>query len=238
MLILKKLTKKFSSITAVNNLSLEIPKGEVFILVGPNGAGKTTTIKMICGIYKPNAGEVLIDNIDVQKEPEKAKTKIGYIPDDPFIYDKLSGRDFLYFVGSLFLMSKNQIAQQIKKYLEVYPITDLLDIPFASLSRGSKQKFSIIAALIHNPNLLVIDEPIVGLDPESANATKDLFLDFKSNGGTIFLSTHTLSFAEKIADIIGILHKGKLIETGTITQLRKKAHSQKASLEDLFLKII
>lgn len=237
MLSLQNLSKKFGTITAVDELSLEIFKGEIFGLLGPNGAGKTTTIRMITGIYKSDIGQVLVDKIDIQKEPEKAKAQIGYIPDDPFVYEKLTGREFLHFVGELFLMPKQEIEAGIQKYLKIYPMADLLDIHYGSYSRGTKQKLSIMAAFLHKPKLLVIDEPILGLDPQSSQATKKLFLDFKKNGGTVFLSTHTLSFAEQIADRIGIIHRGKLLEFGTLQDLRQKAHLQQASLEELFLKL-
>lgn len=238
MLSLRALTKKFNNTSAVSDLTLEIPKSEIFVLLGPNGAGKTTTIKMLVGIYKPDNGKALIANLDIQKNSEQAKAKLGYIPDDPFVYEKLTGREFLHFVGSLFQMTSKQINQQIQKYLKIYPIADLLDNDFGNYSRGTKQKVSIIAAMIHEPELLIVDEPIVGLDPQSTLATKKLFLDFKKNGGTVFVSTHTLSFAEQVADRIGILHHGKLLELGTITQLRQKARIQNANLEELFLQLI
>ncbi|MEI6221642.1 MAG: ABC transporter ATP-binding protein [bacterium] len=237
MLQLNDLSKRFSSVIAVQDLSLKVGKGKIFVLLGPNGAGKTTAIKMITGLYQPTSGEVIVDGINLKQEPEKAKAIIGYIPDDPYVYEKLSGREFLYFVGKLYSLSDAVIHEQLAKLLELYPVADLLDHSFASYSRGTKQKFSIIAALLHNPSLLVVDEPIVGLDPQSAQTTKQVFSDFRSRGGTIFLSTHTLSFAEVIADHIGILVKGKLIEVGTLAELREKAHQENASLEKLFLRM-
>lgn len=237
MITVKNLSKTFGEVAAVKDLSLSIPEGEIFVLLGPNGAGKTTTIKMLTGVYQPDEGSVEITEVDIQQEPEKAKSSIGYIPDDPIVYEQLTGREFLHFVGKLFLMSSERIDEKVEEYLTIYPIADLLDAPFESYSRGTKQKLAIIAAFLHEPKVLIVDEPILGLDPQSARATKDLFCTFKEQGGTVFICTHTLSFAEQVADRVGIMEKGKLTAVGTLDELKKKVDKKEGHLEEVFLRL-
>lgn len=225
------LTKKFGQLVVVDNLNLEIKKGEIFGFIGPNGAGKTTTIKMLTGILAPTAGKIEIGGFDIQKEPVKTKQIIGYIPDDPYVYPELSGREFLCLMGELFRV-KN-LEQKIKKLPLIYKIEKIIDGPFKDYSRGNKQKLTILAALLHQPKILIIDEPILGLDPWSAQVTIKLFKDFVQKGGTIFLSTHTLSVAEEICTRIGVIDKGRLIFEGTIKELEKRGRH----LEELYLKL-
>lgn len=234
---LTKLNKRFATVQAVRDLTLAVQTAEIYTLIGPNGAGKTTTIKMITGLLAPTSGSIQVLGLDIAKDPVKVKHQIGYIPDDPFVYDYLSGREFLQLSGDLFGFSRKETNQRIEKLIEVYSISGIIDGLFSDYSRGNKQKTIIIATMLHDPKLLVIDEPILGLDVQSQKVTKQLFLDFVKKGGSIFLCTHTLAVAQELADRIGIIKEGKLIAEGTLSQLRSKAKKDKANLEDLFLTI-
>jgi ABC-2 type transport system ATP-binding protein len=229
------LTKKFGKLVAVNKLNLEVKKGEIFGFIGPNGAGKTTTIKMLTGVLAPTGGRIEIGGFDIQKEPVKAKQLTGYIPDDPYVYPELSGREFLWLMGKLFEVEG--LEEKIKKLLPIYKIEKIVDGPFKEYSRGNKQKLTILAALLHEPKVLVIDEPILGLDPWSAQETIKIFQNFAKKGGTIFVSTHTLGVAEKICHRIGVIDEGKLIFEGTTNQLEKAVHEEGKDLEELYLKL-
>ena len=235
MIRVSNLTKKFGKLVAVNKLNLEIKKGEIFGFIGPNGAGKTTTIKMLTGVLAPTEGKIQIGGFDIEKEPVKAKRLIGYIPDDPYVYPELSGREFLWLVGKLFEVE--DLKAKIKKLLPIYKIEKIVDGPFKDYSRGNKQKLTILAALLHQPQVLVIDEPILGLDPLSAQETIKIFKDFAKKSGTIFVSTHTLSVAEKICHRIGVIDEGKLIFEGSIKELEKAVHEEGKDLEKLYLKL-
>ena len=235
MLTIQNLTKKFGEITAVNNLNIEVKEGEIYALIGPNGSGKTTTVKVATGLYNPTEGDVLIGGASIAREPEKAKAQIGYIPDEPFVYERMTGREFLHFVGAIFGMSAAMREEKIKKLLPLFPIEPVIDEFVENYSRGNKQKVSIIAALLHEPKVLIIDEPIVGLDPESAAKAKEIVFDFAKKGGTVFVCTHTLSFVEAVADRIGLLKEGKLIKEGSLNELRQIAGKQQAGLEELYL---
>jgi ABC-2 type transport system ATP-binding protein len=234
---LHAVNKKFINVQAVKDLSLSVKSGEIYALIGPNGAGKTTTIKMIVGLLAPTSGEIKVLGKDVLKNPVEAKKDLGYIPDDPFIYDYLTGREFLQFTGSLFGISRSQTNKRIEKLLKLYNLETIIDGLFSEYSRGNKQKTIIISNMLHEPKVLVIDEPILGLDVQSQRVTKNLFTKFAKEKGSIFLCTHTLSVAQEIADRIGIIHQGKLAEEGTLSELRTKAHEAKASLEELYLGI-
>jgi len=229
------LTKRFGEITAVDNLNLHIKKGEIFGFIGPNGAGKTTTIKMMVGILAPTKGRVEIDGNDLAKKPLEAKKIIGYIPDEPYVYPLMTGREFLHFVGQIYQVKDKE--KKIKKLLKIFPIESMIDGYFQDFSRGTKQKLAILAALLHQPQILIIDEPILGLDPASSQITKDLLKKFSQKGGTVFISSHTLPVVEEICHQIGIIDQGKLIFKGTIGELKKKLKSKEGKLEELFLKI-
>ncbi|KKU52285.1 MAG: hypothetical protein A3H69_02945 [Candidatus Sungbacteria bacterium RIFCSPLOWO2_02_FULL_47_9] len=235
MLSIKNLTKKFEGVTAVNNLTVEVKEGEIYSLIGPNGSGKTTTVKSITGLYQPTSGDISIGGFSVIREPERAKSVIGYIPDDPFVYERITGREFLHLVGSLFGMNESQRNEKIKELIGVFSIEPLIDGFVDNYSRGNKQKLSILAAFLHSPKLLVVDEPIVGLDPESAIATRELFSGFAKKGGSVFLCTHTLSFAEAISSRVGLLQEGALVREGTLSELRKAANLSHGTLEELYL---
>lgn len=234
---LNKVNKRFTNVHAVRDLTLSVKKGEIYSLIGPNGAGKTTTVKMITGLLAPTSGEIRVLGKDIASDPVGAKRELGYIPDDPFVYDYLTGREFLQLTGDLYGLDRRQTNERIKKLLKLYNLESVIDGLFTEYSRGNKQKSIIIANLIHEPKVLIIDEPILGLDVQSQRVTKKIFKDFTAEGGSIFLCTHTLSVAQELADRVGIIKEGELVAEGTLEKLRKKAHAVQASLEELYLKI-
>jgi ABC-2 type transport system ATP-binding protein len=237
MLSLEELTKQFEDLVAVNNLNLSIQAGEVFAFLGPNGAGKTTTIKMITGLLNPTKGRVVVGEFDVQKNPVDAKRLIGYIPDQPYVYEKLSGREFFYFIGELFNVPKDVVENKMKQYFDLFGLTPSMDKLVENYSHGMRQKLVISAALMHAPRLLVVDEPMVGLDPQSARQVKQIFRSQgRDHKTTVFLSTHTLSVAEEVADRIGIINHGNLLFVGTKEQLKEQL-KRDGTLEDLFLEL-
>lgn len=231
------MTKKFGGRAAISGLTLQIDPGEIYGLIGPNGSGKTTTIKMIAGLYRPTKGSISIGGIDVAKTPTRAKRRIGYVPDDPAGYDRLTGREFLEFVGQLYGMERGARDRKIDELLERYDLGRLADGLFGRYSRGTKQKFSILAALLHAPSLLLVDEPMVGLDPASAVATEELFREFARAGGAILLSTHTLAVAEILCGRFGLLQEGRLAAEGTLVDLRARAGLGSGTLEECYLKL-
>jgi ABC-2 type transport system ATP-binding protein len=231
------LSKHFGSLRAVDGLDLEIPQGEFFAFLGPNAAGKTTTIKMICGLLKPTNGHVLVGGFDVQKEPEKAKAQLAYVPDFPFIYDKLTSQEFMRFVGDVFRMDRQLVQQRTDELFEVFHLTDYYQELAENLSHGTRQRLVIASALLHDPKILVIDEPMVGLDPRHARVVKQVLRERAQQGMTILCSTHQLSVAEEVADRIGIINRGKLIALGSVEQLRTQAHQQ-GGLEKVFLSLV
>ena len=229
------LTKKFGNIEAVKNVTFSVQAGEIFALIGPNGSGKTTIIKNIAGLLNPGGGNIKVGGFDVVKEPVKSKSYIGYIPDEPFVWPSMTGEEFLHFSGTLYGISEQERKDQIPKLLSIFNLEGIEKDFFENYSRGNKQKFVILAALLHKPKLLLIDEPIVGLDPKSAEIAKNKFKEFAKAGGTILMATHTLPVAQEIADKIGILDKGQLIVSGTMGELRNKARlGQDDSLESLY----
>lgn len=237
MLELINITKKFGSFTAVNNLNLNINAGDFFGFIGQNGAGKTTTIKMITGLFKPNTGTVLINGIDILSYPEKAKSFIGYIPDQPFIYDKLTGREFLYFSGGLYSIAKSVLRKRIEEVITSLKIGEWIDKRTEEYSQGMKQRITIASALLHNPALLVVDEPMVGLDPQSALLVKNVLKERAKNGCAVFMSTHSLHVAEEICTRIGIIKDGSMIYEDTIEGLEKIKGSAHKNLESVFLEL-
>jgi len=239
MLTIKNLTKKFGHKTVVDDINININPGEIFSLVGPNGSGKTTIIKIIVGLLQPSTGEVKVNGYNVVVEPEKAKREIGYIPDEPSIWSFMTGEEFLHLTGALFGITQAERLAKLPELIDIFKLQEIKQEYFEEYSRGNKQKFSILAALLHQPKLLLIDEPIVGLDPRSAEIAKDEFVKFAENGGAAFLVTHTLSVAEEISTCIGILEQGKLAVVGTMNELRQKAGlGQTATLEEVYKKLI
>jgi ABC-2 type transport system ATP-binding protein len=237
MIRLEGLTKRYGKFTAVNNIDLHVPRGELFGFLGPNGAGKTTTLRMIAGIMRPTAGRIWLGGDDVVAEPMSAKTRLGFIPDRPFIYEKLTGAEFLRFVAGLYRQDGDIVEKRIDELLEVFELSRWKHELVESYSHGMRQKLIISSALIHRPECIVVDEPMVGLDPKAARLLKDLFRQFVKRGGTILMSTHTLEVAEAMCDRIAIIQRGDVIALGTMEDLRRQTASGNATLEELFLKL-
>jgi len=231
------LTKRYGNITAISDINLTIPDGQFFGFLGPNGAGKTTTIKTIVGLLKPTSGTVKVEGFDVQADPIQAKRAIGFIPDKPFVYEKLTGREFLQFVAGLYEVNGNKVETRITQLLEMFELTDWTDELIESYSHGMRQKIVMSAALIHQPKVIVVDEPMVGLDPKGARQVKKIFKEICARGTTIFMSTHTLEIAEQMCDYIAIIQKGAIIARGTVSELRVIAKTGMTRLEDIFLEL-
>jgi ABC-2 type transport system ATP-binding protein len=234
---LTDLTKRYGKFTAVDGITLDVPRGELFGLLGPNGAGKTTTMRMIAGILQPTSGSVLVGGIDMLARPLEAKARIGFIPDRPFVYDKLTGGEFLRFAAALYGQDGTGVERRIDELLEIFDLTAWKHELTESYSHGMRQKLIICGALVHRPELIIVDEPMVGLDPKSARLLKDLFRQFVDRGGTVLMSTHTLEVAEVMCDRIAIVFRGKIAAKGTMAELRQQTESGDMSLEDLFLKL-
>jgi ABC-2 type transport system ATP-binding protein len=237
MIELNQLTKRYGRFTAVDGIDLTIPRGELYGLLGPNGAGKTTTMRMIAGILQPSSGTVRIAGIDIQAQPLVAKAHLGFIPDRPFVYDKLTGAEFLRFVAGLYGQGGKLIERRIDELLELFELDAWKDELTETYSHGMRQKLIISSALVHRPDVIVVDEPMVGLDPKSARLLKDLLREFVTRGGTVLMSTHTLEIAEAMCDRIAIVHGGRIAAEGTMDALRLQTSSGDASLEELFLKL-
>ena len=220
----------------IDDLNLKIEDGEIFGFLGPNGAGKTTTIKMITGILKSDEGEILIDGTDILKEPVEAKKKFGFVPDNPDMFLKLKGIEYLNFLADIYKVSKKDREEIIETLSKKFGIYDNLNDKIQNYSHGMRQKIIIIGALIHNPHNWILDEPMTGLDPKSSHDLKELMREYTKKGNSVFFSTHVLEVAEKMCDRIGIINKGKLIFVGTYDELRKQ-FKEDASLEELFLEI-
>ena len=237
MIELKGLTKKYGSLVAVDNLNLLIPKGEIFGFIGPNGAGKTTTINMIGGILAPTFGTVMICGINMESYPEKAKRKIGFIPERPYLYEKLTGIEFLKFIADLYGVGEDVFLTKSQEKLEMFYLSDRSDDLIESYSHGMKQRLVMAAALVHDPEVIIVDEPMVGLDPLAIKMVKNIFRSLAEQGVTIFISTHTLKVAEDICDRIGIIHKGALIASGTPEDLKREVNELDADLEQVFIRL-
>ena len=223
MIQLSALTKKYGNFTAVDAIDLFVPKGELFGFLGPNGAGKTTTLRMIAGILRPTAGTVSIAGQDLAADPMAAKARLGFIPDRPFIYEKLTGMEFLRFVAGLYREEGATIEQRARELLAIFDLEDWRDELVESYSHGMRQKLIISSAFVHRPEVIVVDEPMVGLDPKAAKTLKDLFREYTRRGHTIMMSTHTLEVAQTMCDRIGIIQKGKIRACGTMDDLRRNA---------------
>jgi ABC-2 type transport system ATP-binding protein len=234
---LVQLTKRYGKFTAVDGINLTVPSGELFGFLGPNGAGKTTTFRMIAGILQPTSGTVQIGEIDILQRPLEAKKRLGFIPDRPFVYDKLTGGEFLRFAAALYGQQGPDVERRIDELLEMFELSRWKDELTEAYSHGMRQKLIISGALVHRPEVIVVDEPMIGLDPKSARLLKDLFRQFVDRGGTVLMSTHTLEVAETMCDQIAIVHGGKIIAHGTMAEVQEQTSSEDLGLEDLFLKL-
>ena len=237
MIELKEITKKYGDFRAVDNLNLTVARGEIFGFLGPNGAGKTTTIKMIAGVLEPSAGTITVGGIDILKQPEAAKRKIGFIPDRPYLYEKLTGMEFLKFTADLYGVPNEIFRENARKNLAMFSLADWSDELIESYSHGMKQRLIMSAALLHEPEIIIVDEPMVGLDPAAIIMVKELFQSLARHGVCIFMSTHTLAVAEEVCDRVGIIHHGHLIASGTTADLRREANVTDADLEKIFLNL-
>jgi ABC-2 type transport system ATP-binding protein len=237
MIKITGLVKKYGDFTAVNGVDLEVPRGELFGFLGPNGAGKTTTLRMIAGILRPTSGTVEIGGVDIAKDPIAAKMKLGFIPDRPFIYEKLTGGEFLKFVAGLYDQEGSHIEHRARELLALFDLEEWRDELVESYSHGMRQKLIISSAFVHRPEVIVVDEPMVGLDPKAARILKDLFREYTQRGHTIMMSTHTLEVAESMCQRIGIIQNGKIRALGTMAELQKSATGGASGLEDIFLKL-
>ena len=236
MIQLIDLTKKYSKVKAIDGINMEIKQGEIFGFLGPNGAGKTTTIKIMVGLLKPTSGRVIIDGNDIAKNPLEAKKVVGFIPDRPFLYEKLTGKEFLRFMAGLYSIDTNSYESKISELLELFELTEWGDELIEGYSHGMQQRLVMSSALIHNPKVIIVDEPMVGLDPKGARLVKEIFKAISLKGTTIFMSTHTLEIAEEMCDRIAIIQEGKVIALGTMDELRKKVDSTgDQGLESVFL---
>jgi ABC-2 type transport system ATP-binding protein len=236
MIELDHLVKKFGDITAVSDVSLRIGRGEFFAMLGPNSAGKTTTIKLLTGLIKPTSGAARICGFDVQTQPLEARKRLAYVPDFPFLYDKLTAWEFFRFTGQMFRLEQARIEQNARELVARFHLSEYLDRPLEGLSHGTRQRIAIASALLHDPEVFVIDEPMVGLDPQHARVVKDVLKERSLAGMTVLLSTHQLSIAEEMADRIGIIQDGRFIAVGTREELRRQSGSALA-LEDIFLSL-
>ena len=236
MIEFQGLSKVYGSFNAVKPLTLTVRRGEVFGFLGPNGAGKTTTIRMMMGILVPSGGQVLIDGLDCHAEPAEVKRRVGYLPDTPIFYDYLRGREILQFVGEMHGFSRSEAAQRSARLLAEFGLQEAGEDYAVNYSLGMKKRLGLACALIHDPTVLILDEPINGLDPRASRDVQERLLAAAARGVTIFVSTHLLDMAEKLCDRVGIIHRGDLVATGTLDEIRAES-SASGSLEDVFLKI-
>lgn len=237
MINIENLSKSYNkgAVKAVDKLNLNVKEGEIFGFLGPNGAGKTTTIKMIVGLLNPDEGHISINGLDNRKDALKAKQSIGYVPDNPNLYDRLTGTEYLKFMADVYQVSPDDRKERIAHYLEMFELKDAAADLIKSYSHGMKQKIALTGALIHDPSVWILDEPMVGLDPKSAHLLKEEMRDHCDRGNTVFFSTHIMEVAEKLCDRIGIIHKGRLVAIGTLDELRQG--DNKDSLENIFLEL-
>jgi ABC-2 type transport system ATP-binding protein len=236
MIQLEHLVKTFGDLVAVNDLSLAIGRGEFFAMLGPNAAGKTTTIKLLTGLMKPTSGAARICGFDIQREPLEARRRLAYVPDFPFLYDKLTAWEFFRFTGEMFRLDPARYEKNSRELVARFHLSEFVDRPLEGLSHGTRQRIAIVSALLHDPEVFVIDEPMVGLDPQHARVVKDVLKERSLAGMTVLVSTHQLSIAEEMADRIGIINGGKLIAVGTADELRKQSGNAGA-LEEIFLSL-
>jgi len=234
MIELIHLVKRFGELVAVDDISLEVPRGQFFAVLGPNAAGKTTTLKILAGLMRPSSGTARVGGFDVETHPLEARKRMAFVPDFPFLYDKLTPWEFLRFVGQLFQMREERITTVGRELIGRFNLEEFINKPIEGLSHGTRQRIAIASALLHQPEVFIIDEPMVGLDPQHARVVKDVLKERSLGGMTVLVSTHQLSVAEELADRIGIIHQGRLIAAGTRDQLRQQSGAE-GPLEDVFL---
>jgi ABC-2 type transport system ATP-binding protein len=237
MIEISKLTKRYGDFTAVNNIDLIVPRGELFGFLGPNGAGKTTTLRMMAGILKPTSGNIRVAGVDIIADPVAAESKLGFIPDRPFIYEKLTGSEFLRFVAGLYDQKGTEVEHRARELLALFDLEAWQDELVESYSHGMRQKLIISSAFVHRPEVIVVDEPMVGLDPKAARILKDLFREYTHRGHTIIFSTHTLEVAESLCDRLAIIVQGEIKAYGTMSDLRTQLQGGEKGLEELFLRL-
>lgn len=237
MIEISNLTKRYGDFTAVRNIDLVVPRGELFGFLGPNGAGKTTTLRMMAGILKPTSGSIRVAGVDLIANPIAAKSKLGFIPDRPFIYEKLTGSEFLRFVAGLYDQKGPEVDHRGRGLLALFDLEEWRDELVESYSHGMRQKLIISSAFVHRPEVIVVDEPMVGLDPKAARILKDLFREYTHRGHTIIFSTHTLEVAESLCDRLAIIVQGEIKAYGTMSELRAQLHGGEKGLEELFLRL-
>ena len=237
MIQLKNVTKRFGNVVAVDDLSLTVERGEFFGFLGPNGAGKTTTIKMVVGLFTPTSGSIIVNGYDIAKQPVDAKKTIGYVPDQPYLYEKLTGREFFYFVGGLYSLPKEFLHERVKQIIDMFEIGSWIDRKAEEYSQGMKQRIIIAAALLHQPKTIVIDEPMIGLDPRSGKIVRETLREQANKGVSILMTTHSLSLAEELCDRIGIIKDGRLIFCDTREQLILDKQRYNGKFESVFLEV-
>jgi ABC-2 type transport system ATP-binding protein len=237
MIELRNVVKRYGNITAVNGLNLSVPQGIIFGFIGPNGAGKTTTIKMLGGLIQPDKGEVFIKGIPMKTDPEAAKQIIGFIPDRPYLYEKLTGMEFLKFIADLYGVKEDRFKEKAESVLERFSLLDWRHELIEAYSHGMRQRLIMAAAILHDPEIVIVDEPMVGLDPAGIKMVKNLFKELADTGVSFFISTHTLSIAQDLCDQIGIIQRGRLIAKGTLNDLQVQAGASSGDLEAVFLKL-
>jgi len=237
MIRTESLTKQFGNQLAVDSLDLEVPAGQFFCFLGPNGAGKTTTIKMLTGLIRPSGGRALLGGHDIQEDPLAAKALLGYVPDHPYLYDRLTGRELLRFVAGIYHMSEAELRERQDPLLEAFDIAGVADRLVQDMSHGMRQKLSFVSCFLHAPKIVVVDEPWVGLDPKSIHGVKTYLKERTREGLTVFMSTHSLSIAEEVADRVGIIHLGKLLHLGTVGEIKALASKASGTLEEVFLEL-
>jgi ABC-2 type transport system ATP-binding protein len=236
LIAIEHVSKRFGDKEVIHDLSLEVVKGELFAYLGPNGAGKTTTIKMLTGLLKPTAGRILIKGHDIEKEPLQAKRVVSYVPDLPYLYEKLNAEEFLRFIGNLYGVNGPVLDEKIGYLFTLFDLDEFRNFLIEDISHGMRQRLVFSAALLHDPEVMIIDEPMVGLDPRSARLVKDILREKADDGTTVFMSTHSLSIAEELADRIGILHLGRLVAVGSFEELNESL-GRGGRLEDIFLEL-
>lgn len=238
MIRIESVEKRYGQFQALKPLDLHVKKGEVFGFLGPNGAGKTTLIRMLAGVLPPTAGRIFIDGVDLEKDPLRAKSRVGYIPDRPYLYEKLTAKEMLEFVGGIYGLNRELIAQEGEVLLRSYGLWHVADQLVEGFSHGMKQRLTFCASLLHNPALVIVDEPMVGLDPGGARQVKDVFREIADAGRTVFLSTHSLDVAQEVCDRLVILNHGEIVAQGSYSEIRSNAHPSARDLEEVFLCIL